>query len=43
MNDGNPLWSAIRDAMRDWGTTARLCTIWCVIESPLLIMAIARH
>lgn len=36
-------WAAIRYAVRDWGTTFRLCMICVVIEAPVVAWTILRH
>jgi hypothetical protein len=42
-NDEPGKWAAVRDAMRGWGTTTRLCMIVAVIEAPMLLWAVVRH
>lgn len=36
-------WAAARDAMRNWGTTARFCIIIVVIDAPLLLVPFIRR
>jgi len=37
----NGYWTTVRTAIKDWGSTARLCAVLAVVSAPGLLSALA--